>query len=53
MLMAAALLSAGCGGVNAGGSVSPAMFLLKADPAPATGHPMVSPGPVKELAQAK
>ena len=52
MLVALALSSAGCGGVNARGTVSPAMFLMKAGPPPATGQPISSPEPVKELAQA-
>ena len=33
MLTAVALCAAGCGGINAGGSVSPAMFLMKTDSA--------------------
>jgi hypothetical protein len=44
MLTASALFLAGCGGINATGSVSPATFLLpgvmmNTVPAPATGEP--------------
>jgi hypothetical protein len=46
MLAAIAMYATGCGGVNAGGSVSPAMFLLKATPPPAaTGVPTLAPEP--------
>ena len=44
MLTTSALLLTGCGGISAGGSVSPATFLLpgvmmNTVPAPATGEP--------------
>jgi hypothetical protein len=37
MLAALAVGCAGCGGINAGGTISPAMFLLKSDSKPAPG----------------
>jgi hypothetical protein len=37
MLAALTLFGAGCGGINAGGNVSPAAFFLKNDAKPA-GH---------------
>jgi hypothetical protein len=57
MLTMLALFSAGCGGINAGGSVSPAMFFIPGvmNTAPAaTGAPMVASEPSKQqLAQAR
>ena len=56
MLMALVLLSAGCSGINAGASVSPASFflpgLLKAD-SPQTNAPVSFPETSKEFAQAE
>jgi hypothetical protein len=53
MLMALALGSTGCGGINASQSVSPASFflpgLMKADP-PSTNAPVASPDNSKEVA---
>jgi hypothetical protein len=49
-----ALPVAGCGGVNASGTVSPLIFFLKNDSKPATGAPVVatnSATPAKELAK--
>ena len=57
-LLALGLFSAGCGGINATGTVSPAMFLvpglLRNDTptvAP-TNAPVALPDPAKELASA-
>jgi hypothetical protein len=48
------MYATGCGGINAGGSVSPAMFLLKASPPPpATGVPPLAPEPSDQFAQAR
>lgn len=56
MLMALALSSAGCSGINAGTTVSPATFLLpgilKAAP-PQTNAPVSFPEISNEFAQAK
>ncbi|MGH7976396.1 MAG: hypothetical protein ACREC8_07010 [Limisphaerales bacterium] len=56
MLMALALAGAGCSGINAGTSVSPATFLLpgilKAAP-PQTNAPVSFPEISNEFAQAK
>jgi len=57
MLMVLTLFSAGCGGISAGGSVSPAMFfmpgVMKTIPA-ATGVPRVASEPSQQqLAQAR
>jgi hypothetical protein len=53
MLMTLALGSAGCGGINASESVSPASFflpgLLKTDP-PSTNAPAAWPESSKEVA---
>ncbi|MGA3285132.1 MAG: hypothetical protein ABSD57_11835 [Verrucomicrobiota bacterium] len=53
MLMALALCSAGCGGINASQSVSPASFflpgLMKADPS-STNAPAALPENSKEVA---
>ena len=53
MLTAVALFAAGCGGINAGGTVSPAMFLMKTGPPATTGVPMLAPEPSKQFAQAR
>jgi len=57
MLAAMALSLMGCGGVNVGGSVSPATFFLPGAmnaPAPKTGAPMIASQPIKQqLAQAR
>jgi hypothetical protein len=57
MLMALALFSAGCGGINASKSVSPASFflpgLMKADPPVATNAPVAVSAPLQQLAQAR
>ena len=58
MLPALALSLTGCGGVNLGGSVSPATFFLPGVknkvPAPAiTGAPMVASKPSQQFAQAR
>ncbi len=53
MLTAFALSLTGCGGINAGGTVSPAMFFLKNNPPPATGVPNPASEPVIKLAQAR
>jgi hypothetical protein len=53
MLTAVALCAAGCGGINAGGTVSPAMFLMKTGPPATTGVPMLAPEPSKQFAQAR
>jgi len=53
MLMAFALCSSGCGGINASQTVSPASFflpgLLKAD-LPSTNAPAALPGNSREIA---
>ena len=53
MLLALALCSTGCGGINASKSVSPASFflpgLMKADP-PSTNAPAAWPDNSKEVA---
>ncbi|HUA39718.1 MAG TPA: hypothetical protein VMA35_15090 [Candidatus Sulfopaludibacter sp.] len=58
MLTALSIWLTGCGGINAGGSVSPATFLLpgvmmNTVPAPATGEPSskVAAGPSKQIKQ--
>jgi hypothetical protein len=60
ILTACTLSLAGCGGINAGGSVSPATFflpgLMKNDaPAPPAGDPVlkVAIGPSQQFAQAR
>ena len=56
MLVAIAMYAAGCGGINAGGSVSPAMFLMKNTPPAATGVPTLAPqpsNPSDQFAQAR
>ncbi len=58
MLTAGALSLTGCGGVNLGGSVSPATFFLPGVknnvPAPAiTGGSMVASKPSQQFAQAR
>jgi hypothetical protein len=58
MLVAFALPLSGCGGVNVGGSVSPATFFLPGVknnvPAPAvTGAPLVASKPSQQFAQAR
>ena len=57
MLAFLALLNAGCSGINAGTSVSPASFflpgLLKADPQSATNAPVAVSAPFQQLAQAR
>jgi hypothetical protein len=57
MLTAVAVCSAGCGGINAGTTVSPATFLLpglmKADPPVATNAPVALSGLSNQLAQAR
>jgi hypothetical protein len=57
MLVFLTLFSAGCGGINAGTTVSPASFflpgLLKADPPPATDAPVAVSAPFQQLAQAR
>jgi len=56
MLAAMALSLTGCGGVNVGGSVSPATFFLPGvmnTPAPKTGTPMIASKPSQQLAQAR
>jgi hypothetical protein len=58
MLTALAVSLTGCGGVNVGGSVSPATFFLpgvmNTVPAPAaTGQPMLASKPFPQLAQAR
>jgi hypothetical protein len=56
MLMALALFSSGCSGINAGTTVSPATFLLpgilQAEP-PKTNAPALLPEPAKEFASTK
>jgi len=54
MLAAMALSLAGCGGVNVGGSVSPATFFLPGvmnTPAPKAGTPKVASKPVQPIQQ--
>jgi hypothetical protein len=58
MLTMLALVSAGCGGINVGGSVSPATFFLpgvmNTVPAPAaTGAPMIASKPSQQIVQAR
>jgi hypothetical protein len=57
MLVFVTLSSAGCSGINAGTSVSPASFflpgLMKADPPPATDAPVAMSAPCQQLAQAR
>jgi hypothetical protein len=53
MLVAIAVYATGCGGVNASGTVSPVMFLLKANPPAATGIPALVPEPSQQFAQAR
>jgi len=56
MLASCALSLTGCGGVNVGGSVSPATFFLPGvmnTPAPRTGAPMIASKPSQQLAQAR
>jgi hypothetical protein len=53
MLVVVAIYATGCGGINAGGSVSPIMFLLKNTPPPATGAPTLAPEPSNQFAQAR
>jgi hypothetical protein len=53
MLVAIAMYATGCGGVNAGGSVSPVMFLMKNTPPAATGVPTLAPEPSDQFAQAR
>jgi hypothetical protein len=53
MLVAIAMYATGCGGINAGGTVSPVMFLLKNTPPPATGTPTLVPEPSGQFAQAR
>jgi hypothetical protein len=49
------LVCAGCGGINASHSVSPASFflpgLLQADPKQPSSDTVPQPGPVKQFAQ--
>jgi hypothetical protein len=56
MLMALALFGAGCSGINAGTTISPASFflpgILKADP-PKTNAPASFPETSKEFASTK
>jgi hypothetical protein len=56
MLMALALFSTGCSGINAGTTISPASFflpgLLKAD-SPRTNAPVSFPETSKEFASTK
>jgi hypothetical protein len=56
ILVAIAMYATGCGGINGGGSVSPAMFLLKNTPPAATGVPTLAPepsNPSDQFAQAR
>jgi hypothetical protein len=57
MLVFLTLFGAGCSGINAGGSVSPATFFLpgvKADPSPAaTSAPVAVSAPFQQLALAR
>ena len=56
MLVFLTLAGAGCAGINAGTSVSPATFLLpglmKANPTSATNAPVAVSAPFQQLAQA-
>ena len=55
LLAFAALLGAGCSGINASGSVSPASFFIpgaKADPLPAAAPAPVVAAPFLQLARA-
>jgi len=55
MLAFLTLFGAGCAGINAGTTVSPASFflpgLLKADPPAAINAPVAVSAPVQQLAQ--
>jgi hypothetical protein len=55
MLAFLTLFVAGCSGINAGTSVSPASFflpgLMKADPPASTNAPVAESAPVQQLAQ--
>jgi hypothetical protein len=57
MLAALAFFGAGCGGINASQSVSPASFflpgLLRADPPVATNAPVAASDMSNQLAQAR
>jgi hypothetical protein len=57
MLAFLTLFGAGCSGINASTTVSPASFflpgLLKADPPAATNAPVAVSAPVQQLAQAR
>ena len=57
MLVFVTLAGAGCGGINAGTTVSPASFflpgLLKADPPSATNAPVAVSAPFLQLALAR
>ena len=57
MLAFLTLFGAGCSGINASTSISPASFflpgLLKADPPAATNAPVAVSAPVQQLAQAR
>jgi hypothetical protein len=57
MLAFLTLFGAGCSGINAGTSVSPASFflpgLLKADPPATTNAPLAVSAPFQQLAQAR
>ena len=54
LLALSALSAAGCSGINAGGSVSPATFfmpgLMKADPPEPAGAPVYAAAPAIEIA---
>ena len=57
MLAFVLLAGAGCSGINASGSVSPATFflpgLMKADPPAATNAPVFVSAPFPQLARAR
>ena len=57
MLVFLTLFAAGCSGINAGTSVSPASFflpgLMKADPPAATNAPVAVSARFQQLAQAR
>jgi hypothetical protein len=57
MLAFLTLFGAGCSGINASTSVSPASFflpgLMKADPPPATDAPVAVSAPCQQFAQAR
>ena len=57
MLAFLTLFGAGCSGINAGTTVSPASFflpgLLKADPPAATNAPVAVSAPFQQFAQAR